>query len=474
MDALANSSSLLRSDGLEALGHSSSSECDRAVAVTGRLPTALAGTLYRNGPGLFERGGVRKRHLLDGDGYVQAITLKDGEASYRTRFVKTEKYRAEQAAGRYLFPTWSTLAPGFFTRNLGNRIRTQAGVAVTLRGDKLYAFDDIGLPYVVRPESLETVGEVSADTANLPSYNAHNRVDGRNGDWIQFGQTHGRYTTAHVSVTGADDQLKSRFQVSLGRSTYLHDFFVTEHYVVFLVHALKFSPTAMLLGRKSFIDCLSWQPAQGNRVIVVERDGGRIVQTAEASPCFMWHALNAYEDGNNIIADFVGYDAPDHFIGAQAEYANIMHGHHGRAEFPGHVRRYCISLESGVLSAEIVAHGYHEFPIIAPNDCAYRHRYGYFARGSVSATNVHNGIARIDFENGALESYDFGPGFHAGEPVYAASGDGSWLLSLVLDGAAKTSFVAVFSADAVAEGPLARINLGCAVPLSFHGCWAPE
>ena len=44
------------------------------------IPAQLRGTLYRNGPGLFDRGGFRKRNLLDGDGMVQSFRFYDGAA----------------------------------------------------------------------------------------------------------------------------------------------------------------------------------------------------------------------------------------------------------------------------------------------------------------------------------------------------------------------------------------------------------
>ena len=82
-------------------------EHDYECAVEGEVPP-LNGTLYRVGPGLYERGPDRKRMLLDGDGMVQALTLGGGRARYRNRFVRTTKYLDEQAAGRFLYPTFST------------------------------------------------------------------------------------------------------------------------------------------------------------------------------------------------------------------------------------------------------------------------------------------------------------------------------------------------------------------------------
>ena len=53
-----------------------------ATVVSGRLPKSLRGTLYKNGPARFERGGVEYAHWLDGDGYLTALTLSGDGASW--------------------------------------------------------------------------------------------------------------------------------------------------------------------------------------------------------------------------------------------------------------------------------------------------------------------------------------------------------------------------------------------------------
>ena len=64
----------LVSDPFAPLGQSINEEFHYAPRITGNLPKALNGTLLRNGPGLFERAGRRKRHLLDGDGLIQGVS----------------------------------------------------------------------------------------------------------------------------------------------------------------------------------------------------------------------------------------------------------------------------------------------------------------------------------------------------------------------------------------------------------------
>src|SRR5882757_9070354 len=81
---------------------------DSAPTIEGKLPAELSGTLYRNGPGLFERDGYRKSTLLDGDGMIRAFTFAGGQVRFRSRFVATEKFSREAGADRFLFPTWTT------------------------------------------------------------------------------------------------------------------------------------------------------------------------------------------------------------------------------------------------------------------------------------------------------------------------------------------------------------------------------
>jgi all-trans-8'-apo-beta-carotenal 15,15'-oxygenase len=62
-------------------------EYDYYAKITGEIPRELRGTLYRNGPGIFERAGLRKRCILDGDGMIQAFNILDGRVHFQSKFV---------------------------------------------------------------------------------------------------------------------------------------------------------------------------------------------------------------------------------------------------------------------------------------------------------------------------------------------------------------------------------------------------
>ena len=62
--------------------------------VEGRIPAAIRGTLFRNGPGRFERGDQHYNHMLDGDGYVCSFSFaRDGRVRFKSRFVRTRYMR---------------------------------------------------------------------------------------------------------------------------------------------------------------------------------------------------------------------------------------------------------------------------------------------------------------------------------------------------------------------------------------------
>jgi all-trans-8'-apo-beta-carotenal 15,15'-oxygenase len=188
----------------------------------------------------------------------------------------------------------------------------------------------------------------------------------------------------------------------------------------------------------------------------------------------MWHALNAFERDDEIIADFVAYDAPDHFTPHDALFYQLMQGRMGNAKEHGKLRRYRIDLSMGKLQEEIVDADTHEFPMVDPRVALRPHKVGFMSAGGLGAVNT--GVKRFDYESGRAQTYDFGEKAAVGEPVFAAKpgrgeNDG-WLLTQVLDGASEKAFFALFDASSVEQGPIAKIWLSHHLPISFHGSWA--
>jgi all-trans-8'-apo-beta-carotenal 15,15'-oxygenase len=461
-------------------------EVDYFAEIDGRLPDGLSGTLYRNGPGLFERAGFRKWTILDGDGMLRATTFANGRARFRTRFVRTTKYQAEEKVGAFLYPTWTTKAPQLFANFPCIPSLSQAGVTPVVKDGTLYAFDEVGAPWALDAASL--TGEHSADPyegspdTGPASYKAHTKTDGTSGDWILVGERGRISPELHVLVKGrSGEQTRHLMHANPRGSAYFHDFFWTAPYVAFHLHPALLSPLPMLAGLRPFADCLAWKPEQGSLLFVVDTTRARAPLTIEIPAVWMWHALNAYVRGNTIVADFVGYDAPDHFIGPDAAFRAIMQGRAGVAESPGTLRRLTIDMESSRARIDTIAAGRFEFPFIPQRRAGLHHRYGYVASQKSDQGWFHDGVARIDTETGRLAAFHFGDGYYVGEPVFipdpqrpvdpAADEDSGWLVAEVLDGKSEISFLAVFDAGRIEDGPIARVRLQHHLPFSFHGWW---
>jgi carotenoid cleavage dioxygenase len=80
------------------------------LEVIGAIPRELNGTFYRNGPNpAYEPCG--RYHWFDGDGMIHAITLRDGRAAYRNRWVQSDGLKEERAAGEALYPGLLDISP---------------------------------------------------------------------------------------------------------------------------------------------------------------------------------------------------------------------------------------------------------------------------------------------------------------------------------------------------------------------------
>jgi all-trans-8'-apo-beta-carotenal 15,15'-oxygenase len=460
------------------LGHNATPSAPYRPAIRGRLPEGLAGTLYRNGPGQFSRAGRTKRTVLDGDGFVQRLSVADGVASYAAQFVQTPKYIAECAAGRFLWPTWTSTAPGL-RANLGNNVPSQAGVTVYQVGGKLMALDEVAPGFELDPDTLATIGPIQLGLPDEDAaMKAHARRLPETGDWLFASTRLGRAGMQIDIVRHRRDGTRVNTPtVQAPRMTYVHDFGVTERHALFVLHAVAFNPLKFLLGLASFSEALAWKPALGNLLLVVDLATGN-TRTFDAPPTWVWHIANCFEQQSALVMDFVGYDDASHFLGPNAELAAIMRGHAGVPATPGYLRRYTADCATGRLTEDVLVRETTEFCAADPRRTGLSHRRIYMAHsGSDPRSPWHTGVAAYDTVTGTLDSFDFGATTHAGEPIFASKPGGvtddGWLLVQLLETARGATAFAVLDAAALADGPVAVVELEQGQPLSFHGQWVP-
>ena len=61
---------------------------DRLNISKGEDIEELNGTLFRNGPGILERGGQWVHHPFDGDGMITAIRFENGKPSLTNLYIE--------------------------------------------------------------------------------------------------------------------------------------------------------------------------------------------------------------------------------------------------------------------------------------------------------------------------------------------------------------------------------------------------
>ena len=434
--------------------------------IEGQIPTALAGTLYRNGPGKNEIGGKPFAHLFDGDGMLSQFTIRDGRVHYRNRFVRTTHYLAERAADKPLFRGFGTQKPGGV---LGNAFRFPANVAntsVTFHAGNLLALWEGGRPWRLDPDTLDTIGEYDYDGELKSAYtfSAHPKIDPGTRELFNFGVQYGPRTRIRSYRVDAQGRLHHLRPVTLPYPVMNHDFALTTRHLVFVIDPILVRVPRFLLGATSFDGALHFDSSKSTRIILVPRDGGK-PRVAECEPFFHFHVNNAFEDGDGTVVDLVRYQ--DYKLGdSLRDFKNA--GFRER----GTLWRYRVSRAGDVTSEELLPWQC-EFPQHDWRRTTLGHRFAYVAGGD-SDELFGQAVVKIDHETGTWSAHDFGEGQLAGEPIFVPRSDDSaeddgWLLSLVYSVAEHRSRLVVLDARDVTSDPVAVAHLRHHVPLGFHG-----
>jgi len=449
-------------------------EGDYITTVRGRVPAALAGgVLYKNGPGLFERDGFRKRTIVDGDGMVNAYFFQeDGSVRFVNKFVRTPKYELEEEAARFLYPTWTTEAPGSLgPEEAANS--SQAGVSVwSMFGGKLLAFDESNFPESLDPNTLETQG---IDLLGISSpeeavFSAHPKIIEETGEVVMFGVN---YLTQSLDLTvfAADGSIVESRKHPFEPIRYLHDFFVTPRYIVAAVHPAVLNFETFFTGA-TIRDSLEWDESLGMRWLIFERGSTEGPVEIQGQARWMWHSANIYERGGELVCDWIGYDDPGHFLGAGAEWEGLMEGVVNQTGATGRMLRTVLDPLRGALREEVLSDdGNYEFPMVQPSQLGGAHEKVWTAVNP-KMTPLWTAIRSINARTGAVDTFDFGDGHVVTEPNIALGNDGRlYALIEVSRSATGRASLAVFDAQRLAEGPIAEVELDHHLPVRFHGQW---
>ncbi|WP_083749017.1 carotenoid oxygenase family protein [Pelomonas sp. KK5] len=438
------------------------------LRIEGRLPAGLRGSYFRNGPGLMARGGERYRHWFDGDGFVQALRFDgEGRVSHRGRFVQTAKLKAEAREGRFLVPAFGTAIPPRVPLRNADSMNV-ANTSVLQQAGRLYALWEGGSAYELDPATLETLGPRAwtPELAGMP-FSAHPKQEPDGTSW-NFGTSGKQMVVYRISAAGA---VVNSAVFEIPPTAMVHDFAVSQRYLVFLLAPLTLDMAALREGRASMVDAMQWHGDAPTRVLIVDKRDLSRRRILEMPATFVFHFGNAWDEGDVIRLDFVKGEALP-LINERLQA--IMRGERPETH-PSTPRFMRIELAGGGRISIEARDESVEFPVVDPRVVAQRYGQVFYPTAiDLGPRWGFNGLMKLDVETGRRERFAFGADTvveeHVLVPKPGSSREGEgWLLGMGYDTRHRRSFASVFDAQHLADGPLARIWLPYTVPYGFHG-----
>lgn len=418
------------------------------LPVRGSIPRALNGLYVRNGSNPQKSDAP---HWFFGDGMVHGIRIEDGRALwYRNRYVQTPFYVNGLSFGE-----------GVAAPVGGNN---QSNVSCVYHGGKLLTSGEVGFPYEIDPSDLSTVGVEGFGGLLNTSFTAHPKIDPVTGNLHFFGYWFvPPYLTYHVA--NPQGQIIHSQEIPVAASSMIHSFAITDRDAIFWECPVLFNLQAAASGSA---DIFEWKPEYGCRIGVMPLGGlGSEIRWVEIEPCYVFHEVNAYRDGDDIIVNVCRHNSM-FAAGLELNDADVR------------VHRWRINTAGPQLTFhdEVFPTARLELPSHDRRFTGRAHRYGWFviAREHPDTTDL-GGTAMIDYQTGDIHRWDPGLRYHSNEAFFVPgdSGEGEgWLLSLVYDHVNDTSDLTILDALHIERGPIAEIRLPRRVPHGFHGVWIPS
>ena len=442
------------------------------VAFDRPLPKALEGTLYRNGPARMHRGETHYHHWFDGDGMIHAFHLHNDSMTHNASMIRTDKYREEEQAGKFLRDGFGTHFVNGLSVLKPDDLNV-ANISVLPLGDELLALWEAGSAWRVDPDTLETLGRkvFSAQTDGV-SFSAHPRVDPDGHVW-NFGYLTGasKLVIYDINPNGA---LNRTQVIDAEHTNMVHDFAVTEHYLIFVLMPVTFDNQKT----GAFSDRLGWDDESAVDVLVIDKATLNVQQRFELPAFFAFHFGNAWEDGKQVRIEVATSEPLGEF---NTVIKQTMKGHlpsQAQVQSRDHTQtmEIVLDLASKRARTEIMPFGRADFPSFDNRFAGYRTQsLIMMTRGSSMPTDVFgfNQVSRFDRKRDRIVEWDYGDEYIAEEHVFvpklnAKEGDG-WLVGTAYDWKNAKTSLSVFDTGSLGEGPVAVCTLPYHLPLGLHG-----
>ncbi|CAL4187981.1 unnamed protein product [Meganyctiphanes norvegica] len=290
--------------------------------VEGHIPDWIKGRLTKVGPGVHHFGNYKYLHLFDGQALLHQVTLLNGTATYHSRFLESDTYKANKAANRITVTEFGTAAfpdpcgsmYGMFSSIFEMKMSDNLNVNVLQVQDEMIVMSELDSVRAVDPITLETLGDkiilkehmvVHRATAhphvekNGTTYNLGTKISAVGPEYTVVKLPMGRIQEAKVVAS-----VPARWKWD---PAYFHSFAITDNYFVIIESPLVTSVARIVLALLEDgvpNDFIVWLDGENTVFRVIDRNTGKDISTKfVANAFFAFHHVNAYEKDGNLILD---------------------------------------------------------------------------------------------------------------------------------------------------------------------------
>ncbi|KAI8545834.1 hypothetical protein RHMOL_Rhmol07G0068900 [Rhododendron molle] len=368
---------------------------------------------------------------------IHGLRIKDGKATYVSRYVKTSRLKQEEFLGGAKFTKIGDLK-GLFGLLMFNMQMLRGKLKVL---DLSYGHGT-DVVKVLEDGDLQTLGMFDYDKRLAHSFTAHPKVDPFTGEMFTFGySTTPPYIT--YRVTSKDGFMQDPVPITISEPIMMHDFAITENYAIIMDLPMYFRPKWNIFPMSA----------------------------------------NSWEEGDEVVLITCRIQNPniDLFSGEVEENLETDELYEMR-----------FNMKTGQASQKKLSVSAVDFPRVNES---YTGRKQQFVYGTMldSITRV-TGIIKFDLhaepESGKTKLgvggnvqgiFDLGPGRFGSEAIFvprklgiSSEEDDGYLIFFVHDEASGKSAVNVIDAKTMSADPVAVVELPNRVPYGFHALFVTE